>query len=111
MHQRDLRRIAGAVEHALAEEGAAQADPGKAAHQGVAVIDFDSVAVADIVELAIQGADAAIDPGPGAARSGLGAAVDDRLKIAVADDFEPLRADGAGESRGNMKAVERNDAA
>src|SRR5229473_943328 len=86
MHQRDFRGIAGAVEHALAEEGAAEAHPVKPADQGIFVIDLDGVAMADIVELAIKGADAPIDPGPRTARSRLGAAFDDALEIAVAND-------------------------
>src|SRR5258708_7424625 len=67
--------------------------------------------MADIVELAIKRADAPIDPGPRTARSRLGAAFDDSLEIAVANDGERLCPNGAGKSRRNMKAIERNDAA
>jgi hypothetical protein len=44
MHQRHLRGVAGAVEHALAEEGAAQADAVEAADEIVALPDLDAVA-------------------------------------------------------------------
>ena len=47
MHQRNLGSIAGAVEHALAEKGAAERDAIKPADQIVAVIDLDGVAVAE----------------------------------------------------------------
>src|SRR5258708_4032801 len=111
MHQRDCRGVAGAMEHALAEEGAAEAYPVKPAAQRIFVMDLDGVAMADIVELAIKRADAPIDPGPRTARSRLGAAFDASLEIAVANDGERLCPNGAGKSRRNMKAIERNDAA
>src|SRR5262249_21252389 len=75
------------------------------------VIDLDGVAMADVVELAIKRADAPIDPGARTAGPRLGAAVDDGLEIAVANDGETLRPNGAGKSRRNVKAIERNDAA
>src|SRR5262249_2733137 len=111
MHQRDLRGVAGAVEHALAEEGAAEAHPVKAAHQGAAVIDLDGVAMADVVKLAIKLADAPIDPGARTARSRFGAAINDGLEVAVANDCERLGSDGAGKTRRNVEALERNNAA
>src|SRR6266478_2225497 len=101
MHQRNFRGVAGAMEHALAEEGAAEAHPVKPADQDLPVIDLDGVAMADVVELAIKRADAPIDPGPRTARSRLGAAVDDGLEIAVANDGERLRPNGAAKSRRN----------
>src|SRR5262245_23853133 len=54
MHQRDLRSVARAVEHAFAEEGAAERDAVEAADQSLAVIDFEAVAVPPLVELAIE---------------------------------------------------------
>ena len=53
MHQGDLGGVAGAMEHALAEEGAAEAHAVKPADQLAAVIDLDGVAMADVVKLAI----------------------------------------------------------
>ena len=66
MHQRNFRGVARAVEHALAEEGAAERDAIEPAGQLIAVIDFDGMAMAVLVEAAINLADAAVDPGAGA---------------------------------------------
>ena len=49
MHQRDLRSIARAVEHALAEKNAAKAHTIQAANQLIVFVDFDGVAVAALV--------------------------------------------------------------
>ena len=83
MHERDLRSVARAVEHALAEKGAAETDAIEAADQLLAVIDLDGVAVAALVELAIEIADAGVDPGARASRLRLRAAVDDGIEIAI----------------------------
>src|SRR5262245_12125937 len=103
MHQRDFRSVAGAVEHAFAEEGAAEVYSVESTHEGIPVIDLDGVAVSDVVELAIKLADAPVDPCPRTARRRFRAAIDDGLKIAVANNGERLCADGAGESRRNVK--------
>ena len=83
MHQRDLRGIARAVEHALAEESAAERDAVESADQRVAVVDLDAVAMPSLVEPAIERADTCIDPGAGTARLGLGTALDHRIEVAV----------------------------
>ena len=70
MHQRDLRGVARAVEHALAEEGAAERDAVKPADQLALEIDLDAVAVPALVQLAIEAADALVDPGARPARRG-----------------------------------------
>ena len=54
MHERDLGGVARAVEHALAEEGAAEADAVEPADQRVAVVDLDRVAMADVEQVAIE---------------------------------------------------------
>src|SRR6185369_6996745 len=64
MHEGDLRSIARAVKHALAEEGAAEAYAVEAAHEFGALIHFDGMAVAAVVELTIEAADADVDPRP-----------------------------------------------
>ncbi len=84
MHQRDLRGIARAMEHALAEERAPEAHAVKPADQRVAVIDLDGVAMADVEQPAIELADRRVDPGARALRAGLRAAVDHGGEIAVA---------------------------
>ena len=53
--ERDLRGITGAVEHALAEKGAPEANPVEAADQFVAVVNLDGVAVAALVKLCGRG--------------------------------------------------------
>ena len=51
MHQRHLRGVAPAREHALAEEGAAQRDAIEAAHQLVALPALHAVGVTHVVQL------------------------------------------------------------
>ncbi len=112
MHQRDLRGIARAMEHALAEERRAEAHAVEAADQRVAVIDLDGVAMPDVEQPAIELADRRVDPGARALRAGLRAAVDHGFEVAVAHDLDSdvLRTVRASRRR-HMEAVERNDAA
>src|ERR1700761_917001 len=86
MDQRNLRCVAPEMEHALAEKRAAEADAIEAADQFVAVIDFNGMAIAALVKLAVEIADADIDPGPRASRPRFGAALDHGIEIAVGDD-------------------------
>ena len=111
MHQRDLRCVAGAMEHALAEEGAAERNAIETADQRIAVIDFDAVGMPVVVEAAVDLADAAVDPGFGAVLLGFGAALDRAVEIPVDPDGIGRRAHGARQPRGDVKAIERNDAA
>src|SRR5262249_54323545 len=83
MDEGDLGGVARAVEHALAEEGAAERDPVKTPDQRVAVVDLDAVAMAALVELAIEHADAGIDPGALAAGLWLGAAIQHAVEVAI----------------------------
>src|SRR2546423_15603035 len=111
MHQRDLGRIARAVEHALAEERAAEAHAIKPADERIAVIDLDGVAMAQFEQAAIEPADRAVDPSARALRAGLGAALDDGIEIAVARDGEARAAHGSREPHRHMERVEPHDAA
>ena len=111
MHQRDLGSVARAVEHALAEEGAAERDAVEPADQRSAVIDLDGMAMAVLEQAAVDLADAGIDPGAGAVGLGLGAAVDHRVEIAIHPDRERRRAHGAREPRRHVETFERDDAA
>ena len=63
MHQRDLRGVAGVMKHALAEEGAAEADAVEPAGQILAVPDLDAMAMPDSMQGGVEVADAAVDPG------------------------------------------------
>src|SRR5262249_11670729 len=67
--------------------------------------------MAALVELAIEQANALVDPGAGAAGAGLGAALEHRVEVAVDGDGETVGAHGAGEAARHVKAIERNDAA
>ena len=111
MHQRDLRRIGDAVEHAFAEERAAERETVESADQRFAVINLDAVAGAAFGERDIERADALIDPGALAASRRAGAAIDHRREVAVGDNTQGGAAHRAREPRGNMKIVERDDAA
>src|SRR5262249_56777359 len=110
MHHRDFRGVARAVEHALAEEGAAEAHAVEPADQRSAVVDLDGMAVPDAVETEIEIADALVDPGAGAAGRRRGTAVDHPVEVAVAYDREALAAHRAGEPARHPETVERDDA-
>ena len=83
--QRDLRRIASAAEHALAEKGAAELHAIDSADQVAAVPDFDRMGVARAVQREHRALDLGVDPGFVA----LGAADDHAGEIAVLGDCEP----------------------
>src|SRR3984893_6082322 len=107
MHERDLRGIAGPVEHALAEERASEGHAVEAADQLVVRIDFHAVTVAALMQLAVKRADAVVDPGARTASLLLGTALDHRLEVAVDQHRKPVGADRARQTRGNVKAIER----
>src|SRR3954470_16494756 len=111
MHERYLRSVAGAMEHAFAEEHTSERDAVEAADQHLAVIDLDAVAMTAIVQLAIKMPDTVVDPGTLPADLRLSAAVDDRFEIAIDCDRKAVRPHRAGEPAGDVKAVEWNDAA
>ena len=99
------------MKHALAEEGAAQADAIEPADEVVILPDLDAVGVSEFVQPDIEIADALVDPGVVAARLRRRAAGDDRLERAVDGDREGVGAHRARQARGDAKAVERNHAA
>src|SRR5712672_3086671 len=68
MHQRHLRGVAGTMKHALAEEGAAEADPVQPTDKVVILPDLDAVAMSDFMQPDVEIADALVDPGVVAAR-------------------------------------------
>src|SRR5262249_5715000 len=111
MHERHFRRIARAMEHALAEEGASKRHAVKAADQRIAVIDLDAVAMSAVVKLVIEHTDASVDPGAGASRLRLRAAIEHAIEVAIDRDGVAVRAHGAGEPRRHVEAIERNDPA
>src|SRR5712671_3925419 len=109
--ERYLRVIALPVEHAFAKESTAKRHPIEAAGEFVAAIDLDSVTAAALVELAIERANALIDPGTLAAWLGRCAAIEHGVEIPVDHNGKTVGPDGAGETRGHAELVERNDSA
>src|ERR1700730_967551 len=103
MHQRDFRGIAGVMKHALAEEGATEADAIEPAGEIVAVPRLDAVAMPDLMQAGVEVADAAVDPGVVAAGRGRRAAVDHGLEGGVDGDAENIRPHGARQPRTNAK--------
>ena len=106
MHERDLRGVAGAMEHALSEEGAAQVHPVKAANQSTALVGLDRMRMAGGEQFAVETHDLVVDPSVLA----LGAGAYDRFERAVGDHLEPIRPHRLGEAARDDEPVEREDA-
>ncbi len=104
----DLGGVADAVEHGLAEKGAADGDAIEAAGEVTFVPGFDGVGGAALVEAAVEGGDAGGNPGAFAA---VGATGDDVVEGVVNADFELVLADGLAEGAGDVEAIEFKDAA
>src|SRR5436190_2507847 len=111
VHQCDLGGIARAVEHALAEERAAERNAVEPADELLALVDLETMAMAPFVELAIEHADAPVDPSARAPEARLRAALEHRVEIAVDGDGETVGAHGAGKPCRHVEALERNDTA
>ena len=107
MHQRNLRGVPGAMEHAFAEEGAAQAHPVKAADQGVPLVGLNRMRTAGGEQFAVEPHDLVVDPGLLA----LGAGAHDRFERAVCDHAESIRPHGLGEAARNDEPIERENSA
>ena len=111
MHQRDFGRVALEVEHAFAEKRAPEPHAVETADQFFAIINFDPVAMADLVQPRVERTDARIDPGAGAVLAGRGAAVEHGGEVTIDVNLVTIRAHGAGEAARQVKVVERDDAA
>jgi hypothetical protein len=109
VYQSHLGGIAFPGEHALAEEHGPERDPVEAADELSAPPSLDGVAVSLLEQLAVEGADALVDPGLAAAFAGGGAAVDDTLEILVDPDLKESALDGAQEPARNVKGFPRNN--
>src|ERR1700751_78750 len=99
------------MKHTFAEERAAEADPIETADQAFAVVNLDGVTIAAFVELAIESADATVDPGTAPPRLRLRAAFDHRVEVPVNDYGEGSGADRARQAAGKGKPVQRNNSA
>jgi hypothetical protein len=91
--ERDFRGVAGAAEHALAEEGAAELYAVKAADELAALPDLDRVGVAGPVQRQHRLFELGVDP----CLLAFGAGCDHFSKIEIMRDFEPAGAKRAPE--------------
>ena len=105
MNQRHLAGIALAREHRLAEKGPTEPDAIEPADQTPMSPGFDRVAAAEPVELRVQRADAAIDPGVRPPER-LGAAVDDLAEFRVDPDLVGGAADRLAQAATDMELIE-----
>ncbi len=99
------------MKHALAEEGAAEADAVEPADEVVIVPDLHAMGMSEFVQPDVEIADALVDPGVLAARLRCGAAGDDSFESGVDGDGEGVGAHRARQARGDAKAIERYHAA
>ena len=86
MHERDLRGVAFGREHALAEERAVERNAVEAADNSIAVPHLDGVAGAEVEQVAVERADARVDPGRHAAGARCRTAIDHAIVVIV--DFD-----------------------
>src|SRR5262245_9601505 len=111
MHKRDLGSISRPVEHALTKERATESNPIATAHEVFALVNLKTMAMAPLVELAIEHADAGIDPSARPARAGLGTPLEHSFEVAIDSDGETVGAHRAREPTWHVEAIEGNDAA
>jgi hypothetical protein len=105
--ERDFGGVAGAMEHAFAEEGPAQADAIKAADQLLTVVSLERMGMTGGEQFAIEPHDLVVDPGLLA----LGAGAHHRFKRPVGGDPVSIRPHRLGEAARDDKPVEREDSA
>jgi len=94
--QCNLAGVTLARKHAFAEKRTGDPDPVESAHQGAIAPDLNGMAVAEVEQLAVERANALVDPGAVAPGMRLRAAIYDRLEIVIDAHLEALLADGAG---------------
>ena len=111
VHQGDLGGVALVGEHALAEEGAVERDPVEAADEARPVPYLHRVAMTQVEEVAVEVADALVDPGGAPSGPRGGAALDHAGNVGVDADIEVRRAQRAREPAGHVHLIEREDAA
>jgi hypothetical protein len=111
MDQRHFARIALAREHALAEECSAEAHTIEPPHQLSVPPAFDAVGVAPAMKRRIDLRDLGVDPTVVATGSRFGAGADHLGEGCIGGDPETVAPDGAGKTVGDVKAIERKDAA
>src|SRR5690606_10868367 len=95
--------------HALAEEGTAQSDSVKTANEALAIPNFDCVAVAEPVQLAIELADAVVDPGRTASRFRSCATGDHSGEIGIDAHLVRFLSNGAPQAFRHSDVIERKN--
>jgi len=115
VHQRHLRCIGLAREHALAEEGGVDGDAIEAADQFPVLPALDAVRLAAGVELTVQPLDIGVDPSlvaiVGAVRIRRRALGHHLGEGRIHPHLEPVLPHRAGEALGHVEGVQREDAA
>lgn len=106
MRQRQLRCVALARDHALAEKCPADRQPIKPANQRAVPPYFDAVSMAALVEFDEKSLDSGIDPGFRPSWRRCRAGGDQRRKISVGDDLAGRRPQRAGQSPRQMECLE-----
>src|ERR1700747_1816601 len=99
------------MKHACAEKRAAEADPIETADQAFAVVNLDGVTIAAFVELAIESADATVDPGAAPPRLRVRAALDHRVEVPVNGYGEGSGTDRARQAASKVKPIQWNNSA
>src|SRR6201981_3892448 len=99
------------MKHAFAEERAAEADPIETADQAFAVVNLDGVTIAAFVELAIESADATVDPGAAPPRLRLRAGLDHRRGVAANGCGEGSGTDRARQAPSKVNPIQWNNSA
>src|SRR5262245_4780898 len=108
MHQGDLRGVAHAVEHALAEERRSERNSVESADQRGSLIHLNSMAMTARKQRAVELADTGVDPGPVARRARRAASSDHGVEVAIAYHSKAVGPHRAREARRYMKSVQRN---
>jgi len=111
MGERNLAGIAHAAEHALAEEGAADANAVEPADQLLRVPRLHAVGAAEAVELEIGCTHLGCDPGAGTRRARCRTSVDHASEIPVDREVETAVAQRLGETAGAAELLRKEDRA
>ena len=111
MDEGHLRGVALARKHALPEECGAERHAVEPADELAAAPCFDGVARAEGEQIAIELADAGVDPRFRPFGDSRGARVDDRAEVAIDADLEAAGGGGARQAARDVEIIKGNDAA
>jgi len=111
MRERDLRGVAFAAEHALAEKSPAKSDAIEAADQPAFVPGLDRMSMSAPVQIGIGDLDRRIDPGIGAIGGAGGAFGYDLGESLVGGDRESIGTNRLGQRARQLKPIKRENPA